>query len=43
MRKTYFEDYWFAPQSRPQVSLGGSAPGGSAAAIITWRNAWTSL
>jgi len=41
-RRTYLEDCWFAPQTRPQISLGGIALGGSASALIRWRNTWTS-
>lgn len=43
VRRTYFEDFYFAPGSRPQVTLDGSAPGGGASAFIRWRNAWTSI
>lgn len=41
--KTYLEDLWFAPQSQPQVSLGGSSASGNASALVKWRNAWTSI
>lgn len=42
-RRTWLEDCWFAPQSRPQISLSGIAPGGGASAFVRWRNAWTSI
>lgn len=43
VRTTYLEDLWFAPGSRPQIILDGSASSGSASALIRWRNAWTSI
>lgn len=42
-RKTWLEDIWFAPQSQPQISLGGIATSGSASALVRWRNTWTSI
>ena len=42
-RKTWLEDLWFAPGSRPQVALGGSAASGSASALVRWRDAWKSI
>lgn len=42
-RRTYLEDMWFAPGSRPQISLAGASTSGSANATIRWRNAWTSI
>lgn len=42
-RKVWLEDCWFAPGSRPQIALSGSATGGTASALITWRDTWTSL
>lgn len=42
-RRTWLEDLWFAPNSRPQISLGGTSASGSAAAIVSWRNTWTSF
>lgn len=42
-RRTYLEDCWFAPQSQPQVSLGGIATSGSASVTVSWRNTWTSF
>lgn len=42
-RQTWLEDIWFAPKSSPQISLSGTAPGGTASATIKWRNTWTSL
>lgn len=42
-RRTWLEDVWFAPQSRPQVNLDGIAASGSASATIRWRNTWTSI
>lgn len=38
-RRTALEDIWFAPGKKAQISLGGSAPGGSALATVRWRNA----
>lgn len=42
-RQTWLEDVWFAPQSQPQVTLGGVASSGSATCEIKWRNTWKSL
>lgn len=42
-RQTWLEDYWFAPGSRPQMSLDGAAASGSASALVRWRNTWTSI
>jgi hypothetical protein len=42
-RRTWLEDCWFAPNSNPQISLGGIATGGSATATVRWRNTWTSI
>lgn len=42
-RRTWMQDAWFAPQSQPQISLGGVAPGGSASATVRFRNTWTSI
>ena len=42
-RRTWLEDCWFAPQSQPQISLSGIAPGGGAMANVRWRNTWTSI
>lgn len=42
-RQVWLEDCWFAPQSQPQISLGGIALTGSASATVKWRNTWTSL
>lgn len=41
-RTTFLEDCVFQPGTSPQISLGGIAPSGGAAAIVRWRNAWTS-
>jgi len=41
-RRTWLEDLWFAPQSRPEISLGGLASPG-ASADLRWRNAWKSI
>lgn len=42
-RRTWLEDCWFAPGSRPQIALDGVALGGAASATIRWRNTWTSI
>lgn len=42
-RRVWLEDLWFAPKSQPQISLGGTATGGSATAQIRWRNTWKSI
>lgn len=42
-RRTWLEDIWFAPNSAPQITLGGVASSGSATATIRWRNTWKSL
>lgn len=42
-RRTWLEDCWFAPQSSPQISFGGSSSSGAATAVIRWRNTWKSL
>lgn len=42
-RQTWLEDIWFAPQSRPEIRLDGSASSGGASALVRWRNTWTSL
>ena len=42
-RQTWLEDMFFEPQSKPQISLSGIAPSGSASAWIRWRNTWTSI
>lgn len=42
-RRTWLEDIWFAPNSAPQISLGGVASSGSATATLRWRNTWKSL
>lgn len=42
-RQTWLEDCWFAPQSQPQISLAGTATGGSASATVRWRDTFTSI
>lgn len=42
-RRTWLEDIFFEPQTQPQVSLSGSSSGGSASALIRWRDTWTSI
>lgn len=42
-RQTWFEDCWFAPGQQHEITLGGDASGGTASAIVTWRNTWTSI
>lgn len=42
-RTVWLEDCWFAPGSRPFITLGGNASTGSASATVRWRNAWTSI
>lgn len=42
-RRTWLEDAWFAPGSKPMLILGGSASSGSATANVRWRNTWTSI
>lgn len=42
-RQSWLEDCYFAPGSRPQVSLAGGASSGAASATIRWRNTWTSI
>lgn len=42
-RRTWLEDCWFAPKSQPEFYLSGLNASGSAACLVKWRNAWTSL
>lgn len=42
-RRTYLEDCWFAPGSRPLVELDGISTSGSATCSIRWRNTWKSI
>lgn len=42
-RRTWLEDIWFAPKSKPQIHLSGSAASGDAACEIRWRNTWNSI
>lgn len=41
-RRTWLEDCWFAPRTKPQVALSGIAPSGGASATIRWRDTFTS-
>lgn len=42
-RRTWLEDTWFAPNTRPQMRLEGTAESGDASLLVRWRNTWTSL
>lgn len=42
-RRTWLEDCWFAPGSKPVLTLGGIAPSGSASATVAWRNTHKSI
>lgn len=41
--RSRLEDYWFAAQSQPQISLSGSGASGGAGATVRWRNTWKSF
>lgn len=42
-RQTWLEDCWFAPGSKPFVTLAGSAAGGAASATVRWRDTFNSI
>ena len=42
-RRTWLEDVYFAPSTRPEISLSGIATSGAASALVKWRNTYTSL
>lgn len=42
-RRIWLEDCWFAPGSKPGVSLGGIASSGGATATLYWRNTFKSI
>lgn len=41
-KRTWLEDMWFSPGSSPQISLGGTSPGGGASALVRWRDTYNS-
>jgi hypothetical protein len=42
-RQTWLEDCWFAPGSKPFITLAGSAAGGAASATVRWRDTFNSF
>lgn len=42
-RRTWLEDIYFQPGSRPNLRLGGSSSTGGATCTVEWRNTWNSI
>lgn len=40
-RRSDWSSWHFKPNTQPQIALSGVAMGGSASAVVRWRNAWT--
>lgn len=40
-RRSDWSSWYFQPNTQPQIALSGVATGGSASAVVRWRNAWT--
>lgn len=42
-RRTWLEDIYFQPNSRPNLLLRGSSSSGGASCAVAWRNTWHSI